>query len=75
MRAEPMDLDVCVEVLLTHNRMGTTKGDHAACEAVQLLVLLEVAPITPAGFVVLAVGVIVAALRAAKFVPAKQHRH
>src|SRR5208283_455964 len=70
-----MDLGVCVELLLTQNRMGTTKGDHATSEAENFPVLFEAAPVMPARFVVLAVGVIVAALRAAKFVAAEQHRH
>ena len=39
------------------------------------LLLFQIAPVMPARFVVLAVGIVVAALRAAKFVPAEQHRH
>ena len=55
--------------------MGSTKGDHATGEAEYVLVRFQTAPVVPARFVVLAVGVVVAALRAAKFVPAEQHRH
>ena len=75
LRAKPMDLGVRVESLLTQNRMGTTKGDHATREAENVPVLFHAAPVMPARFVVLAVGIVVAALRAAKFVPAEQHRH
>ena len=75
LRAEPMDLGVRVELLLTQNRMRSTKGDHAAGKPVNLPVLFQIAPVIPTGFIVLAVGVVVAALRAAKFVPAEQHRH
>src|ERR1019366_7797886 len=74
-RAEPTDLGVRVELLLTQNRMRSTKGNHAAGEAVHFLVLLQLAPVTPTGLVVLAVGVVVAALRAAKFITAEQHRN
>jgi uncharacterized membrane protein len=37
--------------------------------------LFKMRPVKPTGFIVLAVGVVVAALRAAKFVSAEQHRH
>jgi len=55
--------------------MGSTKGDHATGEAVNFLVLLQTAPVMPARFIVLAVGVVVATLRAAQFIASKQHRH
>src|ERR1035438_5137284 len=74
LRAKPMDLGVRVELLLAQNRMRTTKGDHATGEAEEFLVLFQTTPVKPAHFVVLAVGIVVAALRAAKFVPAEQHR-
>src|SRR4030065_2315904 len=74
-RAKPMDLVVRLELLLAQNRMGATKGDHATGEAENIPVLFQTAPVMPARFVVLAVGVVVAALRATKFVPAEQHRH
>ena len=75
LRAKPTDLGVRIKLLLAQNRMGAAKGDHAAGEAKNFPVLFQTAPVIPARFVVLAVGVIVAALRAAKFVPAEQHRH
>ena len=55
--------------------MGTPESDHAAREAQNFRVLFQVAPVVPAGFVILAVRVIVAALRAPEFIPAEQHRH
>ncbi len=75
MRAKPVDLGIRVELLLTQNRMGPTKGDHATSESKNFPVLFEAAPVIPTRFVVLAVGVIIAALRATKFVAAEQHRH
>src|SRR5579872_1615971 len=75
LRAKPVNLCVRVELLLAQNRMSATKGDHAPGKAVNLLMLFQTAPVNPARFVVLAVGVVVAALRAAKFVAAEQHRH
>src|SRR5579863_171313 len=70
-----MDLGVGVELLLTQNRMRTTKGNHSTGEAENVTVLFETEPVVPARFVGLAVGVVVAALCAAKFVPAENHRH
>jgi hypothetical protein len=70
-RAEPVDLSIRIEVLHTEHRMGSTKGDQATGESVYLLMLLKTVPVTPAGLVVLAVGIIVAALCAAKFVPSQ----
>ena len=75
MRAEPLDLGVRVELLLAQNRMGTTKGDHATGEAENVPVLFQTSPVMPARCVILAVGVIVAALRAAHLVAAEQHWH
>src|ERR1019366_6628955 len=75
LRAKPMDLGVRVELLLAQNRMGTTKGDHAVGKPVYLLMLFKMGPVNPTCFIVLAVGVVVAALRAAKFVASQQHRH
>ncbi len=69
--AEPLDLGVRVEMLLTQHRMGTTKGDHATGEAENFPMLFQPAPVMPARCVVLAVGIIVAALRAAEFVAAQ----
>ena len=75
LRAEPMDLGVRVELLLTQNRMRSTKGDHATGEVEDFSVLFQAVPVMPARFVVLAVSVVVTALGAAKFVSAEQHRH
>src|SRR6185369_16873367 len=72
---KPTNLGIRIKLFRTQHRMGTTKGDHAASEAVYLLVLFQIAPVTPTGLVVLAVGIIVAALCAAKFVPSQEHRH
>src|ERR1700678_3474669 len=75
MRRKPLDSVVRVEFLLTQYRMRATQGDHAAGKAIDLLVLFQVGPIKPTDLVVLTVGVIVAALSAAKFVTAEQHRY
>src|SRR5664280_1974633 len=75
MRARPMDFGVGVELLFTENRMGTTKFDHATCEAENLVVLLQITPVMPARFIVLTVSVVIATLCATKFVSAEQHRH
>ena len=74
LRAEPADLGVRVELLLAEDRMGKAKGDHPTGEPENFPVFLEAAPVIPARFVILAVGVVVAALRPAKFVSAEQHR-
>jgi len=55
--------------------MGTTKGEHALSEAEDVLVSFQTAPVVPARFVVLAVGVVVPVLGAPKFVSTKQHGH
>ena len=55
--------------------MGTTKSDHALCKAVNLLMLFQIGPVNPTRFVVLAVGIVVAALGPAKLISAQQHRH
>ena len=70
-----MDPGVRVELLLAQNRMGATKGDHAAGKPVNFLMLLKIGPVNPTGFIVLAVGVVVAALRATKFISAQEHWH
>ena len=53
--------------------MGTAKGDHSPSKTVDLFVLFEQAPIEPAHFVILAVGIVIAELGSAKFIPAEQH--
>src|SRR5450759_4718967 len=73
--AKPMYLGVRVELLLAQNRMGTTKSNHPLGETVNFPVLLQKVPVNPTGFIVLTVGVVIAALRAAKFVASQQHRH
>ena len=55
------------------HRMVAPQGDHVAREVAQLLV--DVLPIEPRDLVVLAVCVVVPALRAADLVAAEQHRH
>jgi len=55
--------------------MGAAKGDHALGKPVILLMLLKIGPVNPTGFIVLAVGVVVAALGAAEFISAQQHWH
>src|SRR6476469_6257774 len=67
-RAEPMDLGIRVEMLGAQDRMGATKGNQASGEAVHLLIPVQMAPVVPAGLVVLAIGIIVTALRAAEFI-------
>ena len=62
MRAKPMDLSIRIELFLAQNRMGATKGDHATSEVVDFLMPFEKGPVFPTDFVVLAVGVVVAAL-------------
>ena len=74
-RAKPINVSAGVELLLTQHRMRSTKGDHAASEARNLPVLFQTVPVIPARFIVLAIGVVVASLRAAKFVAAEQHRN
>src|SRR5579863_2258117 len=53
--------------------MSTAKGDHPLCEAMDLFVLFEQAPVKPANLVILAVGIIIAALGSAELIAAKQH--
>src|SRR5450759_5255187 len=55
--------------------MRAAKSDHAVGKPVDLLMLLKMGPVNPTGFIVLAVSIVVAALSAAKFVAAEQHRH
>jgi hypothetical protein len=55
--------------------MGTAKSNHALGKPVNLLMLFKLGPVNPTGFIVLTVGVVVAALRAAEFISAQQHRH
>ena len=55
--------------------MGSAKGDHSPSEAVDLLVLFEQAPVKPAHLVILAVGIVIAALGSAKLIAAEQHRN
>ena len=55
--------------------MRAAKGDHAVGKPVDLLMLFKMGPVNPTGFIVLAVSIVVAALSAAKFVPAEQHRN
>ena len=71
---KPMDLGVRIELFLTQNRMGAAKCDHALDKPVDLPMPFKMGPVDPTRFVVLAVGIVVAALRAAKFVAAEQHR-
>ena len=49
------------------------ESDHAVREAQNFRMLFQIAPVIPAGFVILAVGVVVAALP--EFIPAEQHGH
>ena len=75
LRSKPMDLGVRVELLLAQNRVGQSEGDHAPGKPINLLMLFKVSPINPTGFIVLAIGVVVAALGAAEFISAQQHWH
>ena len=50
--------------------MRIAKCDHATSKPVDLLVPFQTAPVNPTGFIVLAVSVVIAALRAAEFVAA-----
>src|SRR5919198_6742835 len=63
--AKPVDLGVRIECLLTQDRVRAPEGDQATGEARDLRVPFQVAPVIPARLVVLAVGVVVAVLRAA----------
>src|SRR4029078_971095 len=74
-RAEPVNLSIRIECLSTQHPMRLTKGDHATDEAENFPMLFQTPPVMPARFVVLAVRIIVAALRAAKFVPSQEHRY
>ena len=53
--------------------MGSAKGDHSPSEALDLFVRFEQAPVKPAHLVILAVGIVIAALGSAKFIAAEQH--
>ena len=57
-----------VEGLAAQHRVRPAKGEHARDEADDLVVPLPERPVDPARLVVLAVGVVVAALRAAELV-------
>src|SRR6185312_306288 len=74
-RIEPADVRIGIELLAGENRVRPTDGHHRAREPEDLLMLLQMAPVVPGGWVILAVGVVIAPLRAAKFVPSQQHRH
>src|SRR5271170_1832546 len=63
LRAEPADFGIRVEVFLTENRMRRTKGNHAASELEDFFVFFQIAPVIPVRFIILAVRVVVAALR------------
>src|SRR5580658_8537451 len=53
--------------------MGPAKGDHSPSESVDLFVLLQQAPVKPAHLVILAVGIVIAALGSAKLIATEQH--
>src|ERR1035441_9562174 len=55
--------------------MRIAKCDHATSKPVDLLVPFKTGPVNPTGFIVLAVSVVIAALRAAEFVAAQEHRY
>ena len=74
-RTEPVDLRVRIKLLSGENRMRPAQGNHVLREAVDVLILFQVAPVIPAGFVILAIGVVITPLRASKFVTPQQHRH
>src|SRR5580704_7486477 len=54
-------------------RMGPPKGDHSLCEAMDIFVLFQQAPVKPADLVILTIGIIIAALGSAKLIAAEQH--
>lgn len=74
-RIEPSNFGFRVELFLTQHRMRVAKGDHVAGKPEDLLMPFEVAPVKPTGFIVLAVSIVVAALRAPNFIPSEQQRH
>ena len=55
--------------------MRIAKCDHATSKPVDLLVPFKTGPVNPTGFIVLAVSVVISALRAAEFVAAQEHRY
>jgi hypothetical protein len=74
-RAKPVDLGVRVELFLAQNWMGTAKGHHTTGETENFPVLIQTAPVIPARFIILTIGIVVTSLGASKFVAAEQHRH
>src|ERR1700733_8734147 len=53
--------------------MGPAKGDHSPSKALDISMLLDQAPVKPAHLVILAIGIVVAALGSAELVAPKQH--
>ena len=76
-RGEPAEvlrrLGADEEATATEHRMGVAQRDQATGEGEEIVV--DVRPVEPGDRVVLAVGVVVAALGAAELVAAEQHRH
>src|SRR6185437_8728732 len=66
---------VGVKTFLAQDGMRTAKSGHSPGEPVNVLMPFEAAPVIPARFVVLAIGIVVSALRAAELVAAHQHRY
>src|SRR5579883_678950 len=63
------------EPVLTEGRVAFAKGDHLFPEAEQVPVFLRQRPVEPADRVVLAVGIVIALLRAPDFVAGYKHRN
>src|SRR5580692_2981094 len=53
--------------------MGSAKSNHSPSEALDLIVLFKQAPVKPAHLIILAIGVVIAALGSAKLIAAEQH--
>src|SRR4029079_12966957 len=68
-----MDRPALEPAAAPEHRMPVAETNQAPCEMKQMLV--DVFPVVPRNLVVLAVRVVVAALRPADFIPAQQHRH
>src|SRR5665213_1791127 len=75
LRTKPMNSFIFIEFFFTQNRMSDAKSDHALGKTKNFLILVKMGPVHPAGFIVLTIGVVIATLSAANFVPTEYHRN